>query len=416
MPTRPQPRWQMLRGEACWTIDWREFFRAGLELGNPRVTGEMRGFHVVCQLRVQVNGTLVFWDDDGSVILRNGELVHADRGSHPLSRGTVEVRIGDWLTVAQWQLHGEWLWGARLAGADSEESEPIDVLRPYLEAVQGNLRRPHGPPVKMYCNGDAASRTVLALYSLILNGYAPSEVLLYGEHQWSAASRALFADALPFARVVRTSDVLGQIHRSRLRPLADWATRYWFVFKACVGLLCPPYEFGLIDDDVFVLDRVDDGLAAFRDCDLVFTPDTDHSLDYLKTWGWLNRPSRSLPSGTFNAGLYWMRAYFDQRWLALQMLKVVPHHLPPWMWEQGLIASLFATRKVCPLPTQRYFYPLFDGLPGGILGYDYQQNPCGFASVHFGGLLEKPSDSAARRLTAGILNRSKAMTTPLRKR
>jgi len=58
------------------------------------------------------------------------------------------------------------------------------------------------------------------------------------------------------------------------------------------------------------------------------------------------------------------------------------------------------------LLTQRYFYPFFDGLPGGMSGYDYARNPCGFASVHFGGLAEKPSDAASRMLAPQVLSRN----------
>jgi hypothetical protein len=46
---------------------------------------------------------------------------------------------------------------------------------------------------------------------------------------------------------------------------------------------------------------------------------------------------------------------------------------------------------------------LLDGLPGGILGYDYRNNPCGFRAIHFGGLPEKPSDAVALVLADDIL-------------
>ena len=406
MPVRPQPRWRLIDGELCWTIDWREFFRDGLTIDDASCSGEMRGFHIVSLLRVNESGTLVFWDDDGSVIFRNGELVHADKSAHPLTRGAIEVRAGDRLTVAQWQLGGDWLWGARVADADRRLSVPTDILHFHREAVAARLGQPTGPPLKIYCDGRSPVRTVVAVYSLIMNGYSPSEVLLYGEHQWSAERRQFFAEIFPFATVVPTTSVLRQIHLTRVPALANRALRHWFVFKACVGLLCPPFEFSLVDDDVFVLDRVDDALTAFRECDLVYTPDTDHTSEYVKTWGWLNGHAKPRAIGTFNAGLYWMRVLDEPRRIASLMLRVVPDRLQPWQWEQGLIANLFATRNVYQLPTQRYFYPLFDGLPGGMLGYDYEQNPCGFASIHFGGLSEKPSETLSLNLAPAILGRS----------
>ncbi len=77
----------------------------------------------------------------------------------------------------------------------------------------------------------------------------------------------------------------------------------------------------------------------------------------------------------------------------------------PWIWEQGLIALAYAREEIFELSGQRYFYPIFDGLPGGMLGYDYANNPCSFASIHFGGLAEKPSDGVTLTLLPQILGR-----------
>ena len=77
----------------------------------------------------------------------------------------------------------------------------------------------------------------------------------------------------------------------------------------------------------------------------------------------------------------------------------------PVYWEQGLIAMLYAHKPSYQLPSQRYFYPVFDGLPAGMRGYDYAANPCGFASIHFGGPFEKPSDAVALQLVPELLGR-----------
>src|SRR5207247_10181024 len=94
-------------------------------------------------------------------------------------------------------------------------------------------------------------------------------------------------------------------------------------------------------------------------------------------------------------------------------LLLAPAHTytPSWLWEQGFMALEYSRDTSCALSGQRYFYPFFDGLPGGITGYDYGRNPCGFASVHFGGLMEKPSDSTSRMLAAQILGRRTAART-----
>jgi hypothetical protein len=64
------------------------------------------------------------------------------------------------------------------------------------------------------------------------------------------------------------------------------------------------------------------------------------------------------------------------------------------------------------LPTQRYFVPFFDGLPGGLQGYDWRTNPCEFACVHFGGPAPKPGDLEAGSLFHEILGRHRTATDP----
>lgn len=404
MPYRPQPQWQMIDGELCWTIDWREFFKSWLKPWDYRDGGEMRGFHIVFHLRLRAGGRLVFWDDDGCVIRRDGEVVHRDPSAHMLTRSEITVREGDLIEVAQWQLVGGWLWGARLAQPGEAQARwPMDVVLEHLDAVRARLAHPGGPPLKIFCDGRNPARTVVAVYSMILNGYAPSGVWLFGEHQWDTNARHAFARALPFATVVPTADVIRRLDGLGGPRLTDLARRYWFVMKTFVSLLCPPEEFCLMDDDVVILDDVADALAAFQRNDLVFAPDTDHGRTYLATWGWMHGDRGPLRTGTFNAGLYWLRASHDPRKIAVQALRVRPG--AAFVWEQGFIANLYAHGSAQALPTQRYFYPLFDGMPGGPLGYDYGGNPCGFASVHFGGLAEKPSDVAMRDLAPDILGR-----------
>ena len=58
------------------------------------------------------------------------------------------------------------------------------------------------------------------------------------------------------------------------------------------------------------------------------------------------------------------------------------------------------------LPRQRYPYIHTDGLPGGMLGYDYAANPCRFAAVHFaGGTFGRPTDLVSLALAPAILRR-----------
>jgi hypothetical protein len=404
MPVPPQATWQTLHGEPCWTFDWRELCRRGLTPWVPQLAGEMRGFHIVCQLEITRSGTLVFWDDDGSIIRRHGEIVHYDPSAHALTRHELPVSAGDQLEVAQWQLNGEWLWGGRMAGEDGLGGTE-ETLRPFREAVEQRLHAPTGPPLKLYSNAATPIRTVVALYSMVLNGYVPARILLFGEHQWSEETRRLITSLLPFAEIVDTEQVAGCIRGYGGPELVQRAYRYWWVMKTLVSLLCPPEEFCLMDDDVFILDHTHDALAAFQEHDLVFAPDTDHSDEYGATWEPVLERRDPLPTGRFNAGLYWLRNRHDPHMVADYALQIDPDRKSEYAWEQGLIARLCADGSSLELPTQRYFYPLFDGLPGGLLGYDYASNPCGFSSVHFGGLREKPSDAVALLLAPEILGR-----------
>lgn len=227
MPSRPEPRWRSVGGELCWTVDWREWFKRGLGLDCSSLGGQMRGFHVVFRLRVRAGGRLVFFDDDGSVVRRGGLVLHRASGARDDSRREIEVAAGDELEVAQWQRGGSWTWAARVA-RDSQDESDFDARRalaPYLEAVMRRLERPEGPPVKLYTSGSSAVRAVVCLYSLVLNGYAPSKVLLFGEYQWSAEARSLFADLMPFAEVVHTDEVRARLHEAGGARLTQAALR-----------------------------------------------------------------------------------------------------------------------------------------------------------------------------------------------
>jgi len=402
MSCLPQPRWELLGGEACYTIDWREFFRAGLKPFDIRQSGEMRRFHVVFQIRPAHSGKLVFYDDDGSIIRRKGQVIHCDRSAHAAERREIEVIERERLEIAQWQLDGSWTWGASPAFTDCVPRE--QYFLGALAAVQARLTQPDGPTLKIYTQGSCPARAALAIYSMILRGYAPSSVLLYGDYQWSEETRAFFQRVLPFATVVPSSSVAGVIRGLGGTALEHLAQRHWFVMKTCISLLCEPHEFCLMDDDIFILGSVRDAIDALRNRVFVFAPDADYEQLYLSLWGAILGRTSLPATRRLNTGLFWMRNPHDPRRVAGLLLRGSRNLGPMGLWEQGFFAALFAGEATLELPTQRYFYPLFDGLPGGIVGYDYARNPCGFASVHFGGLVEKPNDSVALALAKHVLN------------
>ena len=411
MPALPQPHWEFLNDELCWTINWRNVFKQGLVSWIPGAGGEMRDFHIVLHLRIKESGILVFWDDDGSIIRKNGAIIHNDRSAHSLTRHEIEVLEGDTLHVAQWQFGWDWFWGAYIIRPGrTTSSSAVDMLLPSLQQVQQCLQRPEGPPLKMYTNGSAPIRTIVAIYSMVLNGYVPSAVYLFGENDWNDRARRLFATLLPFARIVPASQVIAKMQTLGGNRLAEIASQHWFVMKFCVGNLYPPEVCSLMDDDVFVLERLDEALSASKEYDLVYAPDQDLGSGYLATWGRAFEYSGSLPTNRCSAWLYWVGGSLDSRRLALRALQVSPR-IEPYLWEQGLMALAYANRRTLELPGQRYLFAIFQGLPCGITGYDYKRNPCGFKSIHFGGLYEKPSDGIALQLAPQVLGRYRAVAS-----
>jgi hypothetical protein len=402
MRSLPQLQQRTIGGDVLWAIDWSHEFSRGLRFHSPRRSGEMRGFHVVFQLRMHDSGKLVFWDDDGCIVRRAGKIVHEDRECHALTRHELRVRAGDCLEIAHWQYHGEWVWAGRLE-TDDNNAATLECFSPYLPKIQKALREPNGPPLKMYFGGHTPARSLLSMYSMILNGYQPAAIHLYGEYQWRDDVRRLLAALMPFARVVPTGEVSEQLNA--LNPLlTQSALSNWQVMKICIGLFCPPHEYCFMDDDIFILKPVTDALTASKDNDLVYAPDADYSREYLAIWD-AHAKSVRLPTGNINTGLYWLRNRHQPAEIAARLLSRPASHAPAWLWEQGFMAVEYAEDSAFALSAKRYFYPYFDGLPEGPAGYDYGANPCDFTSLHFGGLASKPACAEARMLAPLLLNR-----------
>ena len=314
-------------------IDWKSFFRQG----NYILSGQLRSFHIVFEIRVLGSGRFITWSDDGAIIEKDGLIVHEDRTAHPCKRSEISVLAGDRLRIAHWQLHGDWLWGACL---HSPELESEELLLKFLPEVESRLRGASGPCLKMVTDGSAYARAVLAIYSMILNGYVPKRVLLFGEHQWSSDAKSLFSRCLPFVEIIPTASVLRAVREAGGNSVATWAMQAWWIMKTCAALFSDSKEFCMMDDDVFVLSSVDDALEYFISADLVYQSDFDHGDKYRRIWG--PPGTDQLPTSRFNAGLYWMRNNFEIRAIAQQMLRVPPQRAWHVAWEQGFIATLFA--------------------------------------------------------------------------
>lgn len=401
MPFLPAWHTREIDGLRCEVIDWCEHFRNELHR-DARAIDEMRGFCVVFSLRVERNGSLICFSEGACVVRRNGCLVVDDREPHPMGRRELAVLAGDRLDIAHFHWRGGWLWAACLKPTSPTKATNLAVLEPYRLAVCEALEHPNGPPLKIYTNAAQPFRCAVSLYSMILNGYQPSAVHIFGEYQWNGLRRRAMETLFPFATIVSQKHVDTSLVGLDAR-LCALARRLPLAMKLCISLFIPPLDFCYADDDVVILEPVSDALELHSKCELVYAPDRDYGEAYQKIWC----PERltPLPTGDFNGGLYFMRNDARLHEQAQALLTVSPDQYSPWTWEQGFYAWQFAGARTASLPTQRYFYPVHDGLPGGLRGYDWDGNPCRFVSVHFGGPTQKPTDDDARALANEILGR-----------
>jgi hypothetical protein len=241
---------------------------------------------------------------------------------------------------------------------------------------------------------------------MILNGYSPSKVFLYGGYQWKPFVKTLLAQFLPFAVPIPLNGIHEQVARTAPARLVDIAKDHWYVMKTCVSLLCEPSEFCMMDDDLFVLESVSGAQALSRDHAFVFVPENDNANLYRSIWGEEFEGRPLTKTARVNTALCWLNMRKDRTEVAARMVRGLDKLEHKWAWEQGFYAHLFAGDDVHELPAASWWYPFFRGLPGGMMGYDYANNPCGFTMVHFGGDVDKPSDGEALQLMHQILGRS----------
>jgi predicted O-methyltransferase YrrM len=419
MGSRPSMRTVFWHGTPRWLIDWRAFFRDQFEPDPPHLhAGMMRHFHVVFRIRIRESGTLAFWSDDGCIIRREGRILYEDRGSHGLTGSSLLVASGDELEIALAQFGGDWAWAGGLIWPCVQVSDIQAAFEPYRDRIVRRLEQPTGPVLKLYTNAASPVRVVLSVYSMILHGYAPQEVMLFGEHQWSPNARATLREWLPFAQVIPTHEVTNRLRNLGGDGLAEMALRHWYVMKACIALLEPPKEACVMDDDVVTLDSVDDAIRAFETHDLVFSSEVSYGPEYARVWRDLFSHTTCPGTENLSAGLVWLRQTYDPTWLASVMVALPPekaqadlagNSFAMWYWEQGLMAMVFADRPHVALSSQRYLFPPIDGLPGGILGYSWEQNPCRFATIHFCDTRSaRPGDEITVALAPGVLGRNRA--------
>lgn len=362
----------------------------------------MPHFGVVFRIRVNAGGCFSFTSPGRCIVKRAGSLVFEGT---PDPESAIDTHPGDILDIAVAHDCDHWTWGARIP----QSTTGSELLTMHLPRVLERLRKPTGPPLKVFTDARYPLRTILAVYSMILNGYSPAKVYLYGGYQWKAFGRILLARFLPFASLVRQPMICEQIARVAPSEIADLAKQHGLLMKACVALFCDPPEFCLMDDDLFILKSVAGAQALAKEHDLVFVPDNDNAALYASIWGGVfdHRPLEA--TARLNSALVWLRMRKDRKRVGelmargLEKLSEWEKVYEAWAWEQGFYAHLFAGDRVAQLPSEHYWFPYLGGLPGGMMGYDYANNPCGFTMIHFGGDVEKPTDMDALALTPQIL-------------
>jgi hypothetical protein len=156
-------------------------------------------------------------------------------------------------------------------------------------------------------------------------------------------------------------------------------------------------------------------LAAIRSHDSAFAQDIGLGQDYLRDWSGVVPRQAPLSTGSGNAWLTWQWQLHDYTRIAHAILESTQINfgtedprlnMPIRVWKQVLIEVPYADGSVWPLPSERYPALKLDGLPGGMFGYDYGRNPCGFAAIHFaGGWPARPTDLVTRVLAPAILGK-----------
>jgi len=359
----------------------------------------MHQFGVVFRIRVNADGKLVF-TSPGHCAIRRGDLCVFEGVSDP--EGSIDARAGDILDIAVAHGPDQWSWGAKIQPVTNAGWELMNI---HLPRVQARLREPTGPPLKIFTDARDPIRTVISIYSMIVNGYSPSKVYIYGDYQWTPFAQSVLAPFLPFATVVPLTKIRDQISQVSPSRLADGAQDHWFVMKSCVSLLCDPLDFCMMDDDLFILKPIAGPQALSQKHDFVFVPENGNAMLYRSIWSDVFPDVPLTQTARLNTALYWLHMRKDRKVAADLMLRGLGKLEAKWAWEQGFYAHLFANDPILELPSELYWYPFFCGLPGGMLGYDYANNPCGFTMVHFGGDVPKPTDNEALQLMPQILGR-----------
>jgi hypothetical protein len=390
MPDAPIPRLENWRGHGSWLYDFHRFFQNQMGVPYRATSPQMRLRQIVLRGRAARAGRLLIWADDMAVVRRNG-LVTGEKRAPGNGGLMIDVASGDEIEIACAQLAGEWWLSVGFERPVLSDQDRIDLLRPWSVLAGERLRQPDGPPLKLYTNARNPSLMASSLLTMVVNGYSPEEVLLYGDYQWSPEKRAMVEALLPFARIVPAAETCRRLEELGGPELPELARAHWWVMKSAITLLENPASACMMDDDLLILEPLTDALSASRTHALVHVQDRkDWASRYRGVWSHALSLPDPLPTGLVNCGLVFIRQMHDRQQVARMMVEYSPARIQAmvdfdirkWCWEQGLVAALYAEQPVFPLDLQRHLFVPHDGLPYGPLAYDYERNPAGYSSVH----------------------------------
>lgn len=383
-----QPVWNADAEIPSYTTDINRL----VDHASPRPSGGISSpwlnHHVIMRIRLRRTGDLVLRTSSACVIRHAGRVVAEQRRSHALAADPIVLNLvdGDVLDIALWCGKDGW----SLAVDAAPISPDIPSLDVYLPAVLRRLESPDGPPLVLTTDGLMPNRLALAVYSLILNGFAPSAVEIYGEHRWPELQRQRINELLPFARIVPTTQFRQRV-RDSAGPTLDRPLDEDVVFDTAVLLLGGGPEACCITDDLVVLEPLTGALKQFRGADLVgCTTTTPADLQ-----PWIDLLDFDEPSAAAHLAfdLFFRRATADPADLLLDLVSLTPYEAqeaandPARMdistWQRSAIAFCFSDAAIASLPTGTLPDPA-DTPPGGPFGYDLTTNPDRRIALRFG--------------------------------
>jgi SAM-dependent methyltransferase len=298
------------------------------------------------------------------------------------------------------------------------------LLSPLAAEAARRIAIPNGPPVAVYCDGNSPVRAAIAIYSLILNGYGPEKVALFGEHRWSEETKAFLQASLSFAEFPATESLRSAVRRAGGETLEGMIGGNDFGLRAAMALFVSNEEMCILEDDVVVLDGLDEGVNRLRTHDLVFAPAIDKGRQFRKRWPTARKLPRPLATADFGGGLYWLRPVTHPGLIAQQILRLsMPSGgNPDRDWLNGLIALAYARHDIWKLPEQLHINTAsaLEATPKQlvqlrqtILSYDFQRNPSRLGSVCLAPPLQPLSDGEALAVAPFLFVRSGSRRTEL---